>query len=431
MDCIHEGEPVIHNDYASLPHKKGVPPGHPSIVRELVVPVYRGRTIKALLRVGNKPWNYSSEDVESVSLLANLAWDIIERKQMEERFKELSIHDALTGLYNRNFFEEEIKRLGDDRYAPVGIVVCDIDGLKFVNDTLRHQSGDQMLMNAADFLRSYFRASDIIARIGGDEFAILLPQTSRETVEPILQRLRQAMRDYNSLDPEISLSLSLGYAVHEGTENDMLTLFREADNRMYREKIQCEGSARSAILQALTGSMQARDFDTEGHCDRLQKLVSSMARSLELSQDHVNDLCLFARFHDLGKVGIPDHILFKPGPLSEREWQQMRQHCEIGHRIASSVPDLEPIADWILKHHERWDGQGYPLGIQGRDIPLSCRILAIVEAYDAMTSDRPYRGAMSLEKAIAELKRCSGTQFDPELVNQFVRLLRNSNVEFL
>ena len=248
-------------------------------------------------------------------------------------------------MYNRNFFEEEIRRLADGRYAPVGIVVCDIDGLKFVNDTLVHQSGDKMLVNAADFLRSYFRASNIIARIGGDEFAILLPQTSMAMVGPILQRLRQAMRDYNSLDPEIPLSLSLGHAVHEGADSDMLALFREADNRMYREKIQCEGSARSAILQALTGSMQARDFNTEGHCDRLQKLVSSMARLLELSQNLVNDLFLFARFHDLGKVGIPDHILFKPGPLSEGEWQQMRQHCEIGHRIASSVPDLEPIAD--------------------------------------------------------------------------------------
>lgn len=428
-DCIRTGEPVIHNDYASLPHKKGVPHGHPSVVRELLLPVYKGKTIKALLGVANKPGNYTSEDVETVSLLANLARDIIERKHMEERFKELSIHDTLTGLYNRNLFEEEMDRLKKDCLTPVGIVVCDIDGLKFVNDTLGHQYGDQMLKETADFLRGYFRSSDIIARIGGDEFAILLPQTPKDAVERILQRLRQAMREFNSLDPEVPLSLSLGHAVCEKDPSDMFALFREADNRMYREKIQCEESARSAILQALTGSMRARDFNTEGHCDRLQKLVSSLAHALHLSQNLVNDLHLFALFHDLGKVGIPDHILFKTGPLNEDEWHQMRQHCEIGHRIASTVPDLEPIADWILKHHERWDGKGYPLGLSGRDIPLPCRMLAIVDAYDAMTSDRPYRAAMSREEAIAELKRCSGTQFDPELVESFLRILRNSSGE--
>jgi HD-GYP domain-containing protein (c-di-GMP phosphodiesterase class II) len=203
----------------------------------------------------------------------------------------------------------------------------------------------------------------------------------------------------------------------------MHAIFREADDRMYREKIQSEGSARSAILQALTSSMQARDFNTQGHCDRLQDLAVSLARSCELSEGFVNDLLLLVRFHDLGKVGIPDHILFKPGALTEDEWQQMRQHCEIGHRIASSVPDLAPIAEHILKHHEWWDGRGYPLGLSGEDIPLPCRILAIVDAYDAMTRDRPYRKAMSSEEAIGELRRCAGSQFDPELVELFIQLL--------
>ncbi|MEF8942140.1 MAG: HD-GYP domain-containing protein [Desulfohalobiaceae bacterium] len=168
--------------------------------------------------------------------------------------------------------------------------------------------------------------------------------------------------------------------------------------------------------------MEARDFNTENHCGRLQELAASLARSLNLSQDFVNDLYLLARFHDLGKVGIPDHILFKPGTLTEEEWRQMRQHCETGHRIASSVPDLEPIADWILKHHECWDGQGYPLGLTGQDIPLPCRILAIADAYDAMTGDRPYRSSMTREEAITELRRCAGAQFDPDLVERFIRI---------
>ena len=349
--------------------------------------------------------------------------DITQRKQMEEKLKEISFHDSLTGLYNRNFFEEEMTRLEDGRYSPVGIVVCDLDGLKFINDTLGHQSGDQMLVHVADILRHNFRFSDIIARIGGDEFAVLLTEIDSGIMEQMLQRLRQAVQEYNNTEPEIPLSLSMGHALGEGAKVDMQALFRQADNRMYREKIQREGSARSAILQALTGSMQARDFNTQGHCDRLQGLAASLGSSLELSQDIMNDLHLLARFHDLGKVGISDHILFKPGPLTEEEWGQMRQHCEIGHRIASSVPDLETIADLILKHHERWDGQGYPLGLSGEDIPLACRILAIADAYDAMTRDRPYRRAMSREKAISELRRFAGTQFDPELVEQFIPII--------
>ena len=355
--------------------------------------------------------------------------DITKRKRAEEKLKEMSLYDSLTGLFNRNFFEEEMTRLRDGGSSPVGIVICDLDGLKFINDTLGHQSGDQMLMNAAELLQNNFRSTDIMARIGGDEFAILFTDTNQEMVERMLQRFRQSVHEYNNTDPEIPLSISVGCAVSETPVSDMHDLFSEADNRMYREKIQREGSARSAVLQALTGSMQARDFDTEGHCDRLHELVDAMARDLALSQDAMNDLSLFARFHDLGKVGIPDNILFKTGALTEEEWQHMRRHCEIGHRIASSVPDLEPIADYILKHHEWWDGQGYPLGLSGRDIPLPCRILSVVDAYDAMTSDRPYRKAMTREEALAELKRCAGTQFDPELVEQFSQLLERADSE--
>ena len=349
--------------------------------------------------------------------------DITERKQTEEKLKEMSFHDSLTGLYNRNFFEEEMVRLGDGRYDPVGIMICDLDGLKFVNDTLGHEAGDQMLITTAEILRQNFRSSDIIARIGGDEFAVMLQGTHKEVVEQIQERIRKSLRDYNNTEPEIPLSFSIGHALGRGDTADMHAIFREADNRMYREKIQREGSARNAILQALTVSMEARDFNTENHCDRLQELAASLARSLNLTLDVINDLYLLARFHDLGKVGIPDSILNKPGSLTEEEWRQMRQHCEIGHRIASSVPDLEPIADFILKHHECWDGQGYPMGMSGEDIPLPCRILAIADAYDAMISDRPYRKAMSREDAIAELKRCAGTQFDPDLVEKFIQVL--------
>lgn len=170
-------------------------------------------------------------------------------------------------------------------------------------------------------------------------------------------------------------------------------------------------------------ALEARDFITEGHVDRLQDLVSSLGREIGLPQRDINDLRLIAQFHDIGKVGIPDHILFKPGPLTSEEMTEMRRHSEIGHRIAQSSPDLVPIADFILKHHEWWDGNGYPLGLKGEETPLECRIIAIADAYEAMTSNRPYRQAMLPQEAIDELKRCAGTQFDTQLVEKFIKTL--------
>ncbi len=365
----------------------------------------------------------SETEWEGQTALLTSFRDITERKKAEEDLQYMSFHDSLTGLYNRNFFEEEMKRLQDGRYMPLGIITCDLDGLKLINDTLGHQSGDELLIQTAVLLRNTFRSSDVIARIGGDEFAVLILETDQKTTERLSQRLRTSVQEYNTYNPRLPLSLSIGFAVSNQSPINLQSLFREADDRMYREKIHQEGSARSAIVQALTGAMGARDFDTQGHCERLQELAASLARSAEMPENETNDLFLLARFHDLGKVGIPDRILFKPGPLADEEWGEMKKHCEIGNRIAQSVPELKPIADWILKHHERWDGTGYPQGLQHLEIPIPCRILAIVDAFDAMISDRPYRKAMSQEDAIAELRRCAGTQFDPDLVERFIQVL--------
>ena len=198
---------------------------------------------------------------------------------------------------------------------------------------------------------------------------------------------------------------------------------------MYREKLHRSKSTRSAIVQALMKALEVRDFITEGHADRLQELVISLGREMNLSERNLADLRLLAKFHDIGKVGIPDRILFKPGRLTGEESKEMQRHSEIGHRIAQSAPDLLPIADHILRHHEWWNGGGYPLGLKGDDIPLECRILAIADAYDAMTSDRPYRNAMSQEEAFIELVNNSGIQFDPKLVPIFIRVFARDQTE--
>lgn len=351
--------------------------------------------------------------------------DITDRKEMEERLKYLSLHDWLTGLYNRAYFEEEIRRFEGGRQVPIGIILCDVDGLKLVNDTLGHRAGDALLIAAANVCRDSFRAGDMVARVGGDEFAVLLPNTDRSGVEKASRRIRDNVVKHNKSNPDLSLSLSVGFAVSADPSVKLGNLFKEADNSMYREKLHHSQSARSAIVQTLMKALEARDFITEGHADRIQGLVADMASAIGLSERSITDLRLLAQFHDIGKVGIPDRLLFKPGPLDEEEFSEMKRHSEIGCRIAQSAPDLVPIADWILKHHEWWNGSGYPLGLAGEEIPLECRILSIADAYDAMTSDRPYRKAMSVEEAVSELKRCAGVQFDPDLVDMFIDILEN------
>lgn len=354
--------------------------------------------------------------------LRGVIMDITDRKHMEERLETLSLRDPLTGLYNRAYFENEIERLESGGYSQASVLMCDVDGLKIINDSFGHNTGDALLIAAADVLRKSLRDSDIIARIGGDEFAVILPNCGQISAERAFSRILSAVEDYNAANPLIPLSLSVGFATTKRSL-DLRDLYKEADNNMYREKLHQSRSTRSAVVQTLVKAMEARDYNTEDHAERLLVLVSDLGKSVDLPKQKLHDLRLLAKFHDIGKVGIPDSILFKPAALTPSEINEMRQHCEIGHRIAQSAPDLVLIADWILKHHEWWNGEGYPLGLKGEEIPLECRILAIADAYDAMTSDRPYRKALSHSDAVAELKKGAGTQFDPGLVGKFLKTL--------
>ena len=348
--------------------------------------------------------------------------DITYKKQIEQRLELLSIRDSLTEVYNRTYFEEQILKSGKQKGKNVGIIVCDVDGLKLINDTLGHFSGDELLKTAAKILSSCISPPDIIARIGGDEFAILVSNPESQKMNELSKAIKIAIEQYNDVNHKLPLSLSSGWAI--GFE-DINSLFKEADNNMYREKMHKGLSTRSAIVHAMMLALEARDYITEGHAERLEGLVADFSQKIQLSAPMVADLKLLAKFHDIGKVGIPDNILFKPGKLTPDEISVMRRHCDIGFRIAKSVPDLAPIADWILKHQEWWNGEGYPLNLAGEEIPLACRILALADAFDAMTNDRPYRKAMSYQKAIDEMRKCAGTQFDPVLTESFIAMLTN------
>lgn len=360
------------------------------------------------------------QTTETIAKEVSLA--ITERKQAEAQVKHISQHDALTGLYNRPYFEAVMYNSQQSKDL-LGIIILDVDGLKLINDTLGHNQGDQLLIAVANLMKDTFRKTDVLARIGGDEFAILMVDIGEIEIKSLIQQLNSATYNYNQTHTQVPLNISCGYSLGVGCQDFPSSLFKEADNNMRKEKLFHSQSSRSAIVQTLKKALEARDFITEGHADRLQELVLRLTNSIGLPESHKTDLRLFAQFHDIGKVGIPDRILFKSGPLTKEELLEMRRHPEIGYQIAQSAPDLAPIAEWILKHHEWWNGNGYPLGIKGEKIPLACRLLAIVDAFDAMTNDRPYRKSLSFSEALTELKKFAGTQFDPELVKNFLEVI--------
>ncbi|MBP1763240.1 MAG: diguanylate cyclase and metal dependent phosphohydrolase [Firmicutes bacterium] len=359
-----------------------------------------------------------------------LKMEIEIRKRKEAELEYSNFHDPVTGMYNRTYFEKELQRIEKSQCFPQGIIIADIDGLKLVNDTFGHVEGDALLLASAEILKRVTENRGTVARIGGDEFAILLTDFAMDYIADVEENLLSLIKEYNSRNQKVPLSISTGSAVSHSSEKNILELFKIADGNMYRAKLNRRQSARSKMVQALLNALEARNVETKDHAKRLQKLALQFGKNLGMSQYQLNDLSLLAQFHDLGKVGMPDKVLLKRGPLNEAEWQEMQQHPEIGCRIAQSVPEFMPIARLILLHHERWDGQGYPLGLMGEKIPLECRIIAIVDAYDAMTNARPYREAMVHEKAMEELLQCAGEQFDPNLVVRFVRMMRGKIIAY-
>ena len=350
--------------------------------------------------------------------------DITEMRLFQEQVEFLSRHDVMTGIFDRTYFEEALRSRWYKKDHGVAIVMCDVDGLKLINDTLGHAAGDHVLKVVASALGQSFTAdTDVVARIGGDEFAVITYCEDNTAVEMKVEGFLQIISKYRNSNPHLPVSVSVGWAADYSESTNVTALLKEADHTMYRKKLHQSQSMRSSIVHTMMKALEARDYITEGHADRLQEAVEKLGRLLGLAEAKLADLRLFAQFHDIGKVGVPDHILNKPSKLTTEEFAIMKRHSDIGYRIALASPDLSPIAGLILKHHEWWSGDGYPLGIRGEEIPMECRILALADAYDAMTNDRPYRAALSSEDAKQEIRRFAGKQFDPALAEMFITLI--------
>jgi len=418
-----------------------------------------------------------------------------ELESTNARLKEFSFRDEVTRLYNRRFFsirlEEEVSRYRRFN-RPVSVTLLDLDGFKAINDEMGHSAGDETLREVGELLLRYSRGINVICRYGGDEFAVLLVETSKMGAREYAERIRRIIEGHPfSHGRPVTVSLGVAsipedvapaadelvravdaalYAAKRSGKNrvsacdgreagtdvfggtlDGLEISRGRGRDVWDELAATERRPRFASLESddftgplaadaspeliitvertyqatldtLTAAIAARDPATHAHSRRVRAYSGALARAHGVPERETREIQHGVLLHDIGKIGIPDAILLKPGPLTPDEWKIMRLHPEIGRRIVEGIPFLQGAVPIVYHHHERWDGTGYPLGLRGQQIPLGARIFAVADAFDALTFDRPYHRAVSFEAARAEVRRSAGSHFDPAVVATFLAI---------
>ncbi|MBS0014174.1 MAG: PAS domain S-box protein [Desulfobacterales bacterium] len=359
--------------------------------------------------------------VRSVMMVAR---DITERKKAEEHIRYVSFHDSVTGLYNRAYFEEEINRLDTGRSLPVSLIIGDLNNLKLVNDTFGHEEGDRLLQKIAEILRKTCRNEDVIARWGGDEFAVILPATSAAIAGRICARIKRQAELSNGR--AVAPSIALGFAEKSREADNIYMVIRQAEEQMYENKLAESRKNQELVLSSLMRRLQIKCPDLDRHVERTSELAQMFAKKLDFSDSQMEDLALFIRLHDIGKAVVPDDVLGKCGHLTSSEWEQVKRHAEAGYRITNTFGETARIAEAILSQREWWDGSGYPRGLKGKEIPFLSRVFAVVDTFDTITHHRSYDRIFTRQEAVEELKRHAGKQFDPELAEAFVEFVSAS-----
>lgn len=393
--------------------------------------------IKSLKNLINKTKQISSGDYsinpenkgfkECIELSNNFYIMKEKIKEREKKIQALNYHDQLTGLYNRRFYEEELSRLDEEANLPLTIVMADVNGLKLVNDSFGHSVGDELLKKVGQVIKRGCRDNDIVARLSGDEFVILLPKTDVFEAEEVVKNIKDLT--LKEKVGAIDLSVSFGYETKNKKEEIIQEVFKKAEDYMYKKKLFESPSMRGKTINAIINTLHEKNKREEQHSHRVSELCESMGKALGLQESEVEELKTVGLLHDIGKIAINENILNKPGKLTEEEFEEIRRHPEIGYRILSTVNDLSEMAEYVLAHHERWDGKGYPKGLKALEIPIQARIIAIADTYDAIISERSYRGALSEEVAIKELNKNAGIQFDEELVKIFIEIVLEKPLE--
>lgn len=348
--------------------------------------------------------------------------DVTKEYAYDVKLEYLSKHDKLTGVYNRGYFDEHLSVLNEDRFLPLSIMFIDINGLKILNDVFGHDEGDQLLKTAGNILEKCCGEEAVIGRTGGDEFIILIPNTSLNKLTKIKQQIDKQCEEQH--DVSIGVSMSIGLEIKKYAYQNLEKRIRIAEEKMYKEKLQKSHQIKNKILEYLKQSLNEGTHETFKHNMRLRQLTYEVGEEFGLSDTELENLGLLALFHDIGKIRIPNEILNKEEKLTPKEWELIKTHAEAGYRIALAMPTLAPLSEAILHHHEHYDGSGYPDGLKGDEIPLYSRIIAVIDAYDAMTHSRSYQKLKTPMEAVDELITCAGTQFDPSIVKVFVHIMK-------
>ena len=353
----------------------------------------------------------------SLPLKVRNAIELIKRKQDIEF---LSYHDKLTGLYNRRYWEEQLKILDARENRPLSLIIGDVNGLKLTNDAFGHDVGDKLLMKISGIIKDTCDKSNLVFRIGGDEFLIALPNSNLSEADKLVAKI-QANCLMQKEDP-IKPSLSFGTAIMEHDWQNISEVYKNAEDRMYNVKLKESKLVKSSIITSLSKMLDERSRKIKDHCNRTVSLAQLLGKELGLSEDQLQDLSLAALFHDIGIIGVSEDILNKSNGLSQGEWESVKSHCRIGYRIAGSSSELSRIAFDILSHHEHWNGKGYPQGIYGENIPLNARIISVIDTYDAMINGCFFQSCATKESTVRYLEQQAGKQFDPTIVEAFLKL---------
>ncbi|MDU1540201.1 MAG: diguanylate cyclase [Paeniclostridium sordellii] len=366
----------------------------------------------------------TNEDGQVLGILG-LASDITEKVELKEKLRKSIYIDNLTGVYNRAYFEKKKEELNNSKYMPIGIIVGDVNGLKIVNDTFGYLEGDKFLAEIAKMLKSIVSKNDFIFRWGGDEFVILIPNCDESKCEKIINNItNECKKNQFNL---IEMSISLGASIKNALNDDIYENLKEAEEKLHRQKFLKEKSIRSSIIFSLCQSLHEKNVETQAHTQRLVKYSMEIGKYLEFTTAQLDELELVTKLHDIGKIGISETVLLKKGKLSEEEFEEIKTHTEKGYRILQASNELSNVARGVLTHHERYDGGGYPLGLKGEEIPIMARIVNVVDSYDAMITDRGYNKVKTKEEAIEEIEKCRGKQFDPNIADIFINILKKGN----